>query len=57
MKPNSIICLTVEAKPASELSKAIARFIEDRTKARQSLQQEFDKKTEKQIKKIEQGRL
>ena len=47
MKSSFIIPLKVQARPGSELSKAISRFIEERGKARQSLQKEFDKKNRK----------
>ena len=57
MRPDSIIKLNVTTEPHSELAKAISLFIEQRRKQRDELQNEFDKKINNQIKKVEQGRI
>lgn len=57
MKNKDRIHLKIEAKSNSVLEKAINQFIHNRNKTRKCIQEEYNKKVEKQIKKIEHGGL
>ena len=57
MKSNAVIHLTITAQSGSLLEKMVRQFIDDREKNRKSIQEEYNKRVEKQIKKIGQSKL
>ena len=57
MKMSHTIHIQIKAKENSVLQKMIDQFICDRNKMRQLIQEDYNKKIEKQIKKIGHSRL